>query len=395
MLRRMTREALFTIGVLSKRTMHRTSISRRRFKTVLLSGAVSIVITSSLSSSAANSPTSAPAAKLQWIAFPDPRIEVRGLPWFQENAPELWRLPKRVKDTVPKAVWSRAVASDGGRLRFASSTTHLGLRVQLVEQRRKPCFFDAYANGHPAGSAGIAGREAVELVLFKDRDRTPKEITVYLPNNQSVRVLAVSVDADAGLKAPSGFALRQPLVCYGSSVLQGTGADHPAKTYPATLARLLNLDFVNLGFGGAGKAETNVVRLVNQLDACAFLFDLGKSYGAQPPAPYARMLDEVRAKHPTAPIFCVTPIYSTKEAGEPPYRERSENLRALMRRTVAERVQAGDRRVFVVEGLELFGEADKDAFNDPLHPNDEGNERMAQRLAPIVRKALFGEAASR
>ena len=46
--------------------------------------------------------------------------------------------------------------------------------------------------------------------------------------------------------------------------------------------------------------------------------------------------------------------------------------------------------MFVVEGLDLFGEKDKDAFNDPLHPNDEGNERMAQRLAPIVEKVVLG-----
>jgi lysophospholipase L1-like esterase len=153
----------------------------------------------------------------------------------------------------------------------------------------------------------------------------------------------------------------------------------------------LNLDFVNLGFGGAGKAETNVVQLVNELDACAFLFDLGKSYGAQPLEPYARMLDTIRKAHPTVPIFCVTPIYSTKEASEPDYRERSELLRTLMRKAAVDRRQAGDQQMFVVEGLELFGEADKDLFSDPLHPNDAGNERMARRLEPVVRGALLGK----
>ena len=31
---------------------------------------------------------------MDWIAFPHPQLEVRGLPWFTENSPELWRLPK-------------------------------------------------------------------------------------------------------------------------------------------------------------------------------------------------------------------------------------------------------------------------------------------------------------
>ena len=133
-----------------------------------------------------------------------------------------------------------------------------------------------------------------------------------------------------------------------------------------------------------------VVSLVNQLDACCYVFDLGKSYGAATPERYTRMLDTIRASHPTVPIFCVTPIYSTKEAAEPAYKQRSEDLRALMRQAAQERSQAGDKLMFVVEGLDLFGEPDKDLFHDPLHPNDAGNERMAQRLAPILEEALRG-----
>jgi len=61
-----------------------------------------------------------------------------------------------------------------------------------------------------------------------------------------------------------------------------------------------------------------------------------------------------------------------------------------MRQAATNRRQAGDKLIFVVEGLELLGEADKEAFNDPQHPNDAGNERMAQRLAPIIEKVVLG-----
>jgi lysophospholipase L1-like esterase len=172
-------------------------------------------------------------------------------------------------------------------------------------------------------------------------------------------------------------------------VLQGTGVEQPSKTYPAVIARRLNLDFVNLGFGGSGRAEPEVVALVNRPAASGFLFDLGKSYGDQTPAPFARMLADIRATHPTAPIFCVTPIYSTKEATEPGYLEKSERLRTLMRDAAVARRDAGDRHIFVVEGLELFGPADKDLFRDPLHPNDAGNERMAGRLVGRVQAQVL------
>ena len=53
--------------------------------------------------------------------------------------------------------------------------------------------------------------------------------------------------------------------------------------------------------------------------------------------------------------------------------------------------QAGDKLMFVVEGLDLFGAAARDAFSDELYPNDEGNRRMAERLAPSIKSAVFGE----
>lgn len=343
-----------------------------------------------LFSAAAEPETKVPDAgsPLQWIKFPDPRLEICGLPWFKENTPELWRFPKSAKEKVPKRVWDRAVAPDGGRIRFASDTSRLSIRVEGIRGENKKCFFDAYVDGEYAGSAQATTRDEAVLMLFEKKNHALKQIIIYLPNNHEVRVLAIAVDAGAKLETAASFALKRPIVCYGSSVLQGTGAAHPAKTYPAILARRLNCDFVNLGFGGAGKAEPEVVELVNSLEACCYIFDLGKSYGDQPIGPYARMIEVIRAAHPDVPIFCVTPIYSIKEAGEPGYREKSEKLRALMRQAANDRRKAGDKFTFVVEGLDLFGPADKEFFNDPLHPDDNGNERIAKRLAPIVEKVL-------
>ena len=334
--------------------------------------------------------SSSKGAAVKWIEWPDARLETRGLPWLKENTPELWRLPKSAQAAVPKAVWNRGVAPDGGRIRLSCNSTRLAIRVQATREHKKPCFFDTFVDGEYVRSVNAAGTQRVDLVCFEGKERNWKDIAIYLPHNQEARIFAVGLDANAEVKAPPAFALKRPIVCYGSSVLQGTGAAHPSKTYPAVVARRLNLDFVNLGFGGAGKAEAEVVALVNQLDACCYLFDLGKSYGAPTPDRYSRMLDTIRASHSEVPIFCVTPIYSTKEEADPAYKKRSEDLRTIMRQAVTDRRQAGDHFVFVFEGLELFGAADKHLFADPLHPNDDGNELMAQRLAPIIEKAVLG-----
>ena len=332
---------------------------------------------------------SATGADLKWVDFPDARWELHGLAWFKDNQPDLWRLPKRAQGKVPKAVWNRAIAPDGGRIRFSSDTTRLALRVQMPHGETKRCFFDVWVGTNYTGSASVAGTQQGDLVLFDKREHTLAEMSIYFPHKEEVRVLAVGVDENAKVTAASPFALSRPMVCYGSSVMQGSGATHPSRTYPAGVARRLNVDFVNLGFGGAGKAEPEVVGLVNELDASCFVFDLGKSYGLQPGTAYEQMLDAVRAAHPKVPIFCITPIYSTKEVNEPAYRKRSEDLRVMMRAAGEARKKAGDDLMFVIDGLELFGEKDKALFHDPAHPNDEGNERMAERLAPLVEKVLF------
>lgn len=349
-------------------------------------------VASGFGATASKSPSDAPGLpdrNLQWLSFPHPQLELRGLPWFEENAPDLWRLPRKARAQIPDGAWNRAIAPDGGRIRFVCATSRLAIRIQVVKAGNKPTFFDAYVDDAYAGSARATGTAAEELTLFEGRNREAKTITIYLPNNTEVRVLAVGVDDGAALRAAPAFAVKAPIVCYGSSVLQGTGAHHPAKTYPAVLARRLNLDFVNLGFGGAGKAEPAVVALVSQLEASCFLFDLGKSYGNQTREPFVRMLAAIRAAHPTTPIVCVTPIYSTKEIAEKEYREKSVNLRDMMREAAMERQRAGDPYTFVVEGLDLFGPADKALFRDPQHPNDEGNELMAGRLVSLVAKLVL------
>ena len=68
---------------------------------------------------AAAPPPSQRAATLKWIDLSDARLEMRGLPWLKENAPDLWRLPGSAKANVPKGVWNRSIAPDGGRIRLS------------------------------------------------------------------------------------------------------------------------------------------------------------------------------------------------------------------------------------------------------------------------------------
>ena len=75
---------------------------------------------------------------MRWVPFPDEALAVHGLPWFEENAPDLWRLPKRAEGAVPDAVWNLAHFPGGGRIRFASDTSGLAIRYELSGEGRGP-----------------------------------------------------------------------------------------------------------------------------------------------------------------------------------------------------------------------------------------------------------------
>lgn len=327
----------------------------------------------------------------EWLPFPDnTKFKVLGLHWFAENSPRLWRMPKGRFDSLPKGVQNRCKAPAGGRIVMRCNTTKLGLRIMPLSKGGLKGY-DVYINGRFFRSA-VAEEPGAELslVLFKALDHTEKEIVIYLPYHQEVMIASVGVDKDTKFNLPEHkYAKSLPVVFYGSSVCQGSSASKPGMTYEAIVCRELNLDFINLGFGGAGKAEKTVVDLVNSIPACCYVFDLGKSYGMQDKTAYKDMLQSVRKSHPDVPIICITPITSALEVHSEEYSRKSVHTRSVMRDAVNDLIKAGDKKVHLIEGTDLLGFEEHDGLSkDGVHPSNDGFSSIARKLLPVVKKTL-------
>ena len=326
-----------------------------------------------------------------WHAFPDEaRFNVHGLYWYKDNQPLLWRLPKAGFDLLPAGVAQRAKMPSGGRIFMRCNTTRLGLKV-LAKNRGNGNGFDVYVNGRFYKS--IVAEEPdveTELVFFDGFDRREKEILIYLPYRQEILVKAVGVDEGAAFLAPeTRFNRSLPIVFYGSSICQGSGASKPGMTYGAIVARELGMDFVNLGFGGAGKAEPEVVDLVKAIPGCCYVFDLGKSYGMQDRQPFEAMLRAIREARPEAPMICITPITSALEVHSESYKAQSVHTRNVMREAAEEAMSSGVPNIHLIDGVTLFGfDAHDGLSGDGLHPSDYGYVRIAGRLLPLLRRVL-------
>lgn len=128
-----------------------------------------------------------------------------------------------------------------------------------------------------------------------------------------------------------------------------------------------------------------MARYIASLPMSAFILD----YDHNAPsvehllATHERFYKIVREAQPELPIVMVSmPDYDRDP-------EMAAARRAVIVRTYARALEAGDRHVYYVDGQSLFGDTDRDMCTvDGCHPNDLGFLRMADRLEPVLRHAL-------
>ncbi|MBI3947086.1 MAG: hypothetical protein HY321_14265 [Armatimonadetes bacterium] len=334
---------------------------------------------------------------MNWIPFPDPRLAVYGLPWFRENSPRLWRLPGRLRGVVRDPVWDLAEQPSGGRIRFTTDATTLGIRLHYPTYERYPniCVIgqmgvDLYVDGDYYRTAYPTEAGDLETLFFEGLSARGREITLYLPLYAPVEVVAVGVNGGASVEGAEPFVLPDPVVYYGSSITQGGCASRGGLSYQAILGRALHIDFVNLGFSGNGRGEPELARAMAEVPASCYVVDFAQNCVSVEALAevYAPFLAILRGAHPETPILCTTPIFSTSELWRPASRERLEGMRRVIRAAAEARIAMGDTRLDLVEGYELLGPDQQEGFVDGTHPNDLGFESMAAGLLPVLTRAL-------
>jgi GDSL-like Lipase/Acylhydrolase family/N-terminus of Esterase_SGNH_hydro-type len=341
-------------------------------------------------------------AQYRWLPATSSEFTVDGLPWFKQNQGELVRLPLSLEKVVRPPVWNLAKSPSGGRIRFRSDASSVAIRLEYPSAPNM-------ANMHAFGQTGvdlyigdvyvtsvIADKEAApgktyEKVLFRGMPKVDREITLYLPLYKPVKVLGIGIGPGAAPEAriarPHPYARPRPVVFYGTSITQGGCASRSGMSYQAILGRMLNLDFVNLGFSGNGMGEPELARAVADIDAAAYVLDFAQNNRTTDDLAkvYAPFLEIIRAKHPEIPILAITPIYSSREAtGD----NELQKMRDHIRQVVSKAIAAGDRNLQLVEGTDLLGPAQGDGLVDGSHPNDLGFQYMATGLSTRLRKFL-------
>lgn len=333
------------------------------------------------------------------LRFYDPRLEpfsIYGLQGYEDGQP-FRRMPWQIAHAVSRDVYSRHSQTSGGRVRFATDSDRITLDVRFPALEDRPMLtlhansgFDLYIeeNGKEVFYRGY--EPAIDAVdgyscQVKLPNRKMRNITLYFPLYQDVSDLVIGLQEDAVVAAAPGYAIKKPLLFYGSSVTQGASASRPGMSFTAQIARRLNADFINLGFASSCLAEDTMLDYLATVKSSVYILDYDHN------SPNAVYLEKTHYKayktyrdaNPDTPI-----VLTTRPAcypDEPEVVARRVVVMATYTRALAE----GDTRVYFVDGSSFFAVEDReDCTIDCTHPNDLGHYRMANIIGEAVKRAL-------
>ena len=325
-------------------------------------------------------------------------FEVTGFPWREENGP-LYRIPKNLTEQeVNSGVLSLAWHTSGGTIRFKTDSPYMTIRADyhyFNDMNHMPrtgsAGFDLYTAGDDGGEIYLSTiqprsenrNKTLEQRFNSGSDGKMHSYTIYLPLYSGVKNLEIGVKPGSKILPPDPQKIRKPILFYGSSITQGGCASRPANNYTTMLCRAVDAPQINLGFSGSAKGEIALAEAIGKLDLSVFVMDY--DYNA-PNAEHLAKTHEpffkaVRKANPDLPVIMLSKCSWI-----------SPERRDIIRKTYENAVKAGDKKVWFIDGNELFGEPGQNMCTvDHCHPNDLGFYMMYRRVLPVLKEALSAQ----
>jgi lysophospholipase L1-like esterase len=153
------------------------------------------------------------------------------------------------------------------------------------------------------------------------------------------------------------------------------------------LAQAKGWRLVNGGYGGRTVMPSDAALLApSSITPTAITYLIGyNDFAAQEPlatfyANYTTYINDLRALHPSAVIYCITPLWTSYTAADYGGTIEIESYRQQIRNAV---LAINNPSNVLVEGESLVSNSSA-FFQDGIHPNDAGAAQMASALGAII-----------
>jgi lysophospholipase L1-like esterase len=318
------------------------------------------------------------------------------------------RLPRKAEKTVRPAVWGLSQNSAGEHIDFKTSANAIVVRYKVSGNLAMPHMpstgvsgVDLYArdvNGAWQWARGVFHFGDTIEYRFDNLSLSAKEeeFRLYLPLYNTVSWMNIGVPAEASF-APIAVSGEQPVVLYGTSILQGACATRPGLAWTNILGRKLDMPVINLGFSGNGQLEQPVIDLMNEQDAKLFVLDCIPNLVDQDKFPrdvlkgrIVTSVNSLRSRHPATPILLVEHCCGLEGSGidtglVKKYKAASEVLSA----TYDEMKSGGTSNIYLMTDKSIG--FDVESTVDGTHPNDIGMMKYADAYETIIRAIIHEE----
>ena len=311
------------------------------------------------------------------------------------------RIPDEVAEATSAGVVGLYKCTAGGRVRFSTDSDCIVIRAKLPSIHRMyhatlqmSAGFDLYLDDPTSGSSVFYDifKPPYDMVdnytsIINFGSRETRYVTINFPLYGEVSSLSVGLCEGATVGGGARYRNEKPVVFYGSSITQGGCATRSGLAYEAIISRRLNIDYINLGFSGNGKAEDAIVEYMSGLDMSVYVADYDHN---APNVEYLRethykMYEKIRAAQPDVPYVMISrPDFVKNEA---------KVTSSILRRQVVldsfhrAYIENGDRNVYFIDGDGFFnGEYADCCTIDDTHPTDYGMVCMADTIGNVLRK---------
>ncbi|MBA2952646.1 lipase [Nocardioides sp. MAH-18] len=347
------------------------------------------------------------------------------------------RLPAWARAQLPDPQLLMAESMPSGvRVAFRTAATVIELealpskRAYAGAPPRPDGTYELVVDGQVVGGGSIPGGDVLTVDMMTGRAESvegepgrvrwdglaagPKAVEIWLPHDESSRLVALHTDAPVEPAAPGA---SRVWVHHGSSISHGSAAERPTGTWPAYAARLAGVDLVNLGFAGSALVDQCVARTIRDTPADLVSLKLGINVTNHDlmrmrgfTSAVHGFLDTIRDGHPDTPLVVVSPVWcgiheetpgpaapdmSALAEGEVRFvalgdpaevaagRLTLQTIRAELARIVDQRA---DPHLTYVDGLSLYGAEDAVdlPLPDGLHPDSATHRLIGERFAKAV-----------
>lgn len=330
---------------------------------------------------------------------------IEGRAWHTNLVRPYDRLPAKAEKMVRDAVWSLGQNTAGEYIKFKTNATEITVRYQITKNKSMDHMpatgvsgvdlygLDANNNWQWIRGAFSFG-DTVQYKFTNVISPVPfKEFRLYLPLYNIPKWMQVGVP-DGKSFTPIEVSKEQPLVLYGTSIMQGACASRPGLAWTNILGRKLNLPIINLGFSGNGRLELPVIDLINETNARLFVLDCQpnlvdkKAYsGGEIENRIRSSVKSLQTHHPDVPILLVEHCCGVPEVGvDTTYFNRYKWSSEVMNKTFAAMKKEGIKNIHLLTAKEIGFDAASTV--DGTHPTDIGMMKYADAYEKVIKGIL-------